>query len=160
MRIVTVIVAGVLSLALAGCFEGPQGPKGEAGAAGAAGAAGPAGAKGDPGLKGDAGPKGDAGAKGDPGPVGDRGPAGPQGDRGPAGPQGPRGEAGAPGKAGAVLRQVTGQANGSCNADEVMVAAYCAAAGAVSKAPEITAPHGAQCNGEEGTTVVLTCAKL
>ena len=155
MRIVTVLVAGALSLALAG---GVAGPRGGGGAGGGGGAPAPPGAKGDTGPQGPAGPRGDAGAKGDPGPVGDRGP---QGDRGPAGPAGPKGEPGAPGKAGSALRQVTGQAKGSCNADEVLVAAYCASdARAVSKAPEITAPRDAQCAGEDGTTVVLTCAKL
>lgn len=49
------IVACMLSLALAGCFEGPQGPQGHKGD------------KGDPGVAGAQGPKGDKGDRGEPG---------------------------------------------------------------------------------------------
>ncbi len=46
MRVVHAIIAGMLSLMLAGCFEGPQGPPG------------PQGPKGDPGKDGATGPAG------------------------------------------------------------------------------------------------------
>lgn len=49
MRIATAIAVGILSLTLAGCFEGPQGPKGDPGKDGAAGPAGPVGPAGPPG---------------------------------------------------------------------------------------------------------------
>jgi hypothetical protein len=55
MRITGAIIAGLLSLSLAGCFEGPPGPKGDAGAAGPKGAAGPAGPAGPAGAAGSAG---------------------------------------------------------------------------------------------------------
>jgi hypothetical protein len=59
MRAATLTLAGLLSLTLAGCFEGPPGPKGEQGAAGAPGAQGE---RGPAGAKGDAGPAGPAGS--------------------------------------------------------------------------------------------------
>ena len=43
MRIATAIIAVMLSLTLAGCFEGPQGQKGDKGDPGVAGSTGPAG---------------------------------------------------------------------------------------------------------------------
>jgi hypothetical protein len=52
MRVEKAIIACMLSITLAGCFEGPQGPKGDKGD------------KGDPGVAGAQGAKGD---KGDPG---------------------------------------------------------------------------------------------
>jgi hypothetical protein len=58
MRVAMAVIAGVLSLTLAGCFEGPQGPPGPAGPAGAQGPAGPPGPQG---AKGEQGPKGDPG---------------------------------------------------------------------------------------------------
>jgi hypothetical protein len=61
MRILTAMIALVATFALAGCFEGPQGP------------AGP---------QGDAGPQGSPGVKGDAGPVGPAGPPGPTGATG------------------------------------------------------------------------------
>lgn len=67
MRVANVLMAGILSLALAGCFEGPQGPAGPPG------------------------PKGPAGPQGPPGEKGDRGDKGEQGMAGPSGPQGPPG---------------------------------------------------------------------
>src|ERR1700687_1722021 len=59
MRVATAIIAGMLSLTLAGCFEGPQGPPGPAGPPGAQGPAGPQGPPGPQGAKGEQGPKGD-----------------------------------------------------------------------------------------------------
>lgn len=67
MRVATLLFVGVASLSLAGCFEGPSGPKGEQGAAGAQG------------------PQGERGPQGVAGPPGERGPAGAQGEAGPAG---------------------------------------------------------------------------
>lgn len=58
MRVATAIIAGMLSLTLAGCFEGPQGQKG------------------------DKGDKGDPGVAGSTGPTGPTGPAGPAGQTG------------------------------------------------------------------------------
>jgi hypothetical protein len=67
MRVVTAIIAGALSLAMAGCFGGPKGPVGPAGPQGPQGVAGPAGSKGD---RGDKGIQGDRGVAGPVGPVG------------------------------------------------------------------------------------------
>jgi hypothetical protein len=61
MRVVNLLTAGLFSLALSGCFEGPQGPPGPKGAAGPQGIAG---------QKGDQGDKGEAGMAGAPGPQG------------------------------------------------------------------------------------------
>jgi hypothetical protein len=147
MRLAMIAVACVMSLTLAGCFEGPQG---QPGAKGAPGAAGP---------KGDAGPAGPAGP---PGPKGVAGPAGPQGERG---PPGPKGEAGPPGPAGpsgksAALHVLTGKASNSCAPGETLISAYCA--GATGRGPSITPPRSASCvgSGAPGTNVVITCAKL
>jgi hypothetical protein len=52
MRVATAIIAGMLSLTLAGCFEGPQGQKGDKGD------------KGDPGVAGSTGPTGPTGPAG------------------------------------------------------------------------------------------------
>lgn len=70
MRASMTVLGLIAAFALAGCFEGPQGPAGPPGPQGQAGAAGPSGA---------------------PGPAGPPGPAGAQG---PAGPPGPAGSAG------------------------------------------------------------------
>ena len=138
MRLAMIAVACLMSVTLAGCFEGPQGPPGAKGAQGAAGAAGAPGAK------------------------GDIGPPGPQGVAGPAGPQGPKGDAGPPGPAGksAALRVLTGKASNSCAAGETLIGAYCA--GATARGPQITPPRSASCvgSGAPGTNVVITCAKL
>lgn len=61
MRVATLFLVGLLSLALAACFESPPGPKGEAGAPGAQG---PQGERGPAGAKGDTGPVGPAGSPG------------------------------------------------------------------------------------------------
>lgn len=147
MRVVTLITACALSLALIGC-EGPQGPQGAQGPQGEAGAKGepgPAGPAGPPGPQGPAGPKGEAGPSG---PQGERGPPGPRGD---AGPPGPKGDPGAPGT---TLRVLRGQPGNSCSTGETLVAAYCENA---KEAPEISAPATAQC---VGGSVVITCARL
>lgn len=138
MRVAMIAVVCVLSVTLAGCFEGPQGPPGA---------------------------KGEQGAAGPPGPNGAAGPAGAQGERGLPGPQGPKGEAGPagpPGPAGksATLRVLTGKASNSCNAGETMIGAYCV--GAPPRAPQITPPSTASCAsiGQPAARVVVTCAKL
>jgi Collagen triple helix repeat (20 copies) len=61
MRVAMTVVAVLAAFALAGCFEGPQGP---------------------PGSQGDTGPQGPPGVKGDAGPPGPTGPAGPMGSSG------------------------------------------------------------------------------
>ena len=52
MRVATAIIAGMLSLTLAGCFEGPQGQKGDKGDPGVAGSTGPTGPTGPAGQTG------------------------------------------------------------------------------------------------------------
>ncbi len=138
MRLAMIAVACLMSVTLAGCFEGPQGSPGAKGAQGAAGA---------PGAKGDTGPAGPQGV------AGPAGPQGPKGDAGPAGPPGPAGKS-------AALRVLTGKASNSCAAGETLISAYCA--GATARGPQITPPRGASClgTGAPGTNVVITCAKL
>ncbi len=176
MRTTTVIVACILSLTLAGCFEGPQGQQGAQGPQGAKGAPGPQGERGPPGPKGDPGPAGDpgpqgviglrgpAGAAGAPGPKGPPGPPGPQGApgiRGAQGPQGPKGEQGPPAKAGVALRVLTGKASNSCAPDETLIAAYCSNPERIIQEPQILPPRTAECTGgDPKTVVVMTCAKL
>jgi len=60
-------------------------------------------------------------------------PAGPKGDAGPAGPAGPPGERGTPGPAGGGIRIVRSNCDAAgctvqCEADEVLLQAYCGAA--------------------------------
>jgi Collagen triple helix repeat (20 copies) len=164
MRAAHVAIACLMSLMLAGCFEGspgPQGPKGEQGAKGAAGAAGPAGAKGEQGAQGERGP---VGPKGEAGPAGPAGPAGARGSAGPAGPSGPPGPAGAPGKsAAAPLRIESSPTRISCGADEALISAYCSNPKTpIQQTPQITPPRTAQCvtPGQPETVVVIACAKL
>ncbi len=141
MRLAMIALACVMSLTLAGCFEGPQGPPGAKGAAGAAGAPGP---KGEPGPAGPAGPQGQQGPQG---------PQGPKGEAGPAGPQGPAGNS-------ASLRVLSGKASNSCSDGETLISAYCV--GSTARGPQITPPRSASCvgSGQPGATVVITCAKL
>lgn len=165
MRIVTVTAACLMSLALAGCFEGPQGPqgpKGEPGAAGAAGPAGPQGAKGDTGPQGPQGERGPPGPRGEAGSAGPAGPAGAPGPAGPAGPPGPAGAAGKDGTDGTVFHVVRGSPRVSCAADETMIGAYCMNPNVpIQQTPQITPPRTAQCvtPGQPATMVVVTCAK-
>ena len=139
MRVATIMLACLLSCALAGCFEGPQGPPGGKGEQGAAGPPGPVGQAGPAGAKGEAGPAGAPGAKGE------------------AGPAGP---AGAAGPAGSKLRVLSGQVSNSCDADETLIAAYCV--GPAPRAPQMTPPRGANCAtpDQPSASVVITCAKL
>lgn len=118
MRILTVSALIATAFLLAGCFEGPQGPAGPAGPAGAKGSAGPAGM---------AGPPGPAGAAGAAGPAG---PAGPKGDKGDPGPKGDTGPAGDSKLRVIALGANDCSANGctvTCEANEVIASAVCAA---------------------------------
>jgi hypothetical protein len=112
MRILTSAALIAAAFLLAGCFEGPQGPAGPAGPKGEAGAAGAQGPKGDTGMAGPAGPKGDKGDKGDPGPKGEPGAAGDNRLRVVA--------------LGLAECGTTG-CTVTCNANEVIVSALCAA---------------------------------
>jgi hypothetical protein len=112
MKLFPLALALIVPLALAAC-EGPVGPQGPEGKQGAEGPAGPEG------KQGPAGPKGERGDKGD------------KGDRGDKGERGDRGEA--------ALRMVEGTGSATCEADEVIVSAYC-------YAPE----------GEPGNSINLT----
>jgi hypothetical protein len=154
MRAATIAIACLMSLTLAGCFEGSPGPQGPKGEQGAKGAAGPQGAKGERGPQGERGP---------PGPKGEAGPAGPAGPAGAPGPAGPTGPAGAPGKSAAVLRMQSSPTRISCAADEALISAYCSNPKTpIQRAPQITPPRTAQCvtPGQPETVVVITCAKL
>ena len=126
MKVASLGLALMLPLVLAACEGkvGPAGPEGKQGAQGVAGGAGPAGPAGPPGPAGPAGPKGDRGDRGEKGDKGDRGEKGDRGDKG------ERGEA-----ALRMLELDPGTA-ASCQADEVMVSAYCLGTGLVSYATE------------------------
>ncbi len=164
MRAVTIAAACVMSLALAGCFEGE---KGEQGTKGEQGAAGPPGAKGDAGPRGPqgvAGPPGAQGMVGPAGPQGAAGPPGPKGEPGPAGPPGAKGERGASGPVGATgLRMITSLTSISCREDETLVGAYCVNPKApLQQTPQVTSPRTAQCvtPGQPETRVVVICGRL
>ncbi|MFI5011238.1 MAG: hypothetical protein ACHQAY_02715 [Hyphomicrobiales bacterium] len=124
------------------------------GALGPAGGPGPAGVPGPAGAQGPTGPQGPPGAAGAQGTAGSDGPQGPQGLQGPAGPKGDKGD---PGPAASALRVLSDKASATCNADEIMVSAYCAPASAGTSSPvTLQGMTGASC---EGTVVVLACAK-
>ena len=153
MRIMTASALIAAAFLLAGCFEGPQGP---------AGAAGPQGPKGDAGVAGPAGPMGPPGAKGDTGPAGPMGamgPAGPKGDKGDKGDAGAKGDAGPAGPAGNKFRVVTLGAAAcgtsgctvTCNANEVIASALCAAD--TPTPPQIQATS-AKCGPSKGMNAI------
>ena len=111
---------------------------------------------------GDAGIQGPKGEPGPPGPRGEPGPAGPKGE---PGSQGLRGEAGAKGEPGSssasAMRVLTGRASNACEADEILISAYCvSAANEINATPFIVPPRGARCVGVFNPTVVIVCAKL
>lgn len=140
MKIVHVLSLLLLAFTLTAC-EGPRGEKGDNGDKGE---------KGEKGLKGD---KGDAGAQGP------AGPAGPAGPPGAPGAPGTPGAAGAAGPAGTTLRIVTPDAaQANCNADEILVSAYCTGPGTAAPAAR---RDGAQCGDGTGTElkVTIVCAK-
>lgn len=115
MKFAPLAFALLLSFTLAACEGpvGPQGPEGQAGPEGKAGQAGQAGAKGE---------KGDRGEKGD---KGDRGDKGERGDR-----------------AQAELRMIELEAGApaSCEADEVLISAYCLGPGSVTYSTAADSP--------------------
>jgi hypothetical protein len=144
MRIVGVLAAAALSLSLAGCGDATPG---------AQGVAGPPGAQG---PKGDTGPAGPAGVAGSPGPQG------PPGPPGPPGPQGAQGAAGLPGSA-STIRVVRANCSGgscsvACNANEIVLTAYCGTARAPASFPS---DQRATCRarGAQADFVIATCAQ-
>ncbi|MEW6454964.1 MAG: hypothetical protein AB1490_30280 [Pseudomonadota bacterium] len=138
MRIVSVALLLVASLALGGCFEGKQGPTGPAGLAGSPG---PKGDKGDPGDRGPAGPAGPAGARGD---------AGAAGAAGAAGPAGPAGAA-----SGRVVTCTGATCAVKCNANEVLVSARVAPEGGACK---FTGASSADCEASGEAKAYGFCA--
>jgi hypothetical protein len=127
-RLVIALVA--TAFALAAC-EGRPGPQGPAGAKGDAGATGPQGTQG---PKGDTGPRGEAGA---PGP------------QGPAGPQGPVGAASS------KIRHVACSGTScSCEANEIVVAAFCAAGAGQPSIPVLAGEREARCGDAAPQTLV------
>ncbi|NWG25384.1 MAG: hypothetical protein HXY30_13400 [Pseudorhodoplanes sp.] len=136
MRILSVMIAGVLALSVAGCFEGPKGDKGD---------------------KGDAGAPGPAGAVGAAGPAGPAGPAGAKGAKGDKGEKGDKGDKGDPG---AALRVVSAPQKAECAADERMVSGYCAGPYARGQNPfSATGDSGASCSDDASITTVIVCMK-
>ena len=146
MRIAGVLMAVAFALCLAACSEGTPGPKGDAGPAGP------------PGAKGDVGPAG---------PAGMAGPPGPEGPPGPAGPPGPPSAGAQPGAAAGVtepLRVVRAQCGASgcsvtCNADEIVLTAYCGAGRAAATFPT---EREATCRGRarQSSSLVAACARI
>jgi hypothetical protein len=121
------------------------------------GAHGPQGEPGPPGLQGPKGDRGVQGLKGDPGEQGPQGERGPPGPKGELGSQGPKGE---PSTLGTTLRVLRGKPSNSCQADEMMISAYCiSSADEIKSDPIIIPPRGARCLGMLNPTVVITCAK-
>jgi Collagen triple helix repeat (20 copies) len=147
MRIAGILTVAALALCLAGCGEGTPGPKGEAGPAGP------------PGAKGDAGPAGPAGVAGPPGPQGPLGPAGPAGPPG-AGVQPGTATAGMPGSLRVVRAQCgAGGCSVTCNADEIVLTAYCGAGHASATFPT---EREATCRGHarQSGSLVAACARI
>jgi hypothetical protein len=146
-------IAGIVIAALfavGGCSKGDTGDRGQPGPQGSQGTAGPAGP---PGPKGDAGAAGAAGV----GPTGPVGPPGPKGDAGAVGAAGvgPAGPVGPPG-VGSAFRVLSDQTKATCDADEIMISAYCIGEGSML---HIAGPTGASCEGAASTTAVVVCAK-
>jgi hypothetical protein len=141
MRIISVALLLIASVALGGCFEGKQGP------------AGPAGLAGSPGPKGDKGDAGDRGPAGPPGPAGARGEAGAAGAAGPAGPAGVAGAAGAPG--GRVVTCTGATCAVKCNANEFLVSARVTPEGAACK---FTGASSADCEATGEAKAFGFCA--
>lgn len=98
------------------------------------------------GQQGPQGPQGPQGAEGKSGPEGKIGPMGAKGERGEKGDKGDRGDKGDPGERGeAGLRVVEAPGSATCEANEVIVSAYCFAprgqAGAAGN-PSLQFPSG------------------
>jgi len=75
------------------------------------------------------------------------------GPAGAPGPQGPPGPQGAPGAQGSAIRVITTKAKADCNADEIMISAYCSAS---PMRPSGTS--GASCAYDKAD-IVVTCMK-
>jgi hypothetical protein len=72
---------------------------------------------------------------------------------------GAKGDKGDAGSAAPALRILSDKANASCNADEIMVSAYCArAAGGAAPQASLQGMTGASCEGD-GAVAVIACAK-
>jgi hypothetical protein len=85
---------------------------------------------------------------------------GEKGDTGPAGPPGPKGDMGEPGSSGIrVLAPVGLGQTSSCEADEVMIGAWCT--GTSSSYPLRASANEASCatDTDAGAQVVVVCAK-
>ena len=95
------------------------------------------------------GPAGLQGPPGPPGPAGPQGPSGPQGAQGPQGPAGTR----VPADLSPALRVITTRARAACNADEVMISAYCS-----TSAMKPNGTSGASCTNAQAD-VVVSCMK-
>jgi hypothetical protein len=95
------------------------------------------------------GEKGDIGEKGEPGPAG------------PPGEKGEKGEKGDTGTPGTALRVVSPQSSiASCEADEIMVSAYCT--GTFNAYPLVPLANGARCGNNPNSTtlrVTIVCVK-
>ena len=148
-------IAAAAVLALGGCGQGPEGPRGQEGPQGQQGPAGPQGQQGAPGPagpKGEQGPVGAAGPKGDTGPAGPEGPAGPKGEAGQQGPKGPAGNL--------AFRRVDCASGGcpdGCDNGEIAVSAFCGA----NMTPTSEGDRNVDCVGKTETArpTVLICSK-
>jgi Collagen triple helix repeat (20 copies) len=112
-QLFTLCIIGLVGLSLAGCGRSP-GPKG------------------DPGAQGPAGPQGAQGIQGVAGTQGPPGAQGPQGSQGVPGEKGSKGDKGDAGLTG--LRSVQADGAVSCDADELLVSAFCPSGGAADGA--------------------------
>jgi hypothetical protein len=137
MRSIMTICALGAGLLLAGCIEGKQGQQGAQGPAGPAGPAGQQGA---------VGPAGPAGAPGSPGVAGTAGPAGPKGDRGDSA------------AFAAAIRVVAPAPAASCNADEIMISAFCT--GTAPQYSLTTNANGAKCGDDLASPLKVTIVCL
>jgi hypothetical protein len=138
MRSSAAFVLLVISVALSGCFEGPQG------------AQGPTGPPGPP------GPQGEIGSQGPDGPAGPPGPPGASGGVGPAGPPGPQGLPGPAATAGLhALKEVDCGTRCAliCAPGEKLVSVTCA--GGTIRIGESDGNDSASCVGGSGTALAL-----
>jgi hypothetical protein len=107
------------------------------------------------------GPKGDAGPAGPPGAQGEPGPAGPQGPPGPPGAAAAPAAASGQGGAVRVLRAACSTAScvAECEADEVVISAWC---GAARNPTNFPTERSATCRGGRGpgnNPLIAVCAK-
>jgi hypothetical protein len=135
MRVKGIATAVAVCIWVAGCGEGPSGPKG------------------------DPGPVGPAGQPGAPGPAGPAGPPGPQGAEGPPGPPGIAASP-APDSAIRVTRSNCEAAacRAECNQNEVLVIAYC---GPRRSPVTLINERTVTCaRGAPNSPLVMVCAKV